>query len=48
MISTAHDLGAPSVDNLYGYGLIDAEAAGRQLNPGAFLVHGRLAGRRGH
>ncbi|HEV7425287.1 MAG TPA: S8 family serine peptidase [Thermoanaerobaculia bacterium] len=48
LTATAHDLGAPSVDNLYGYGLIDAEAAGRQLNPGAFLVHGRMAGRRGH
>jgi len=45
---TAKDLGTPGKDNTFGFGLIDANAAARFLNPGAFLVHGRLQGRRGH
>jgi len=45
---TATDLGDPGVDNVYGNGLVNAYAAARLLNPSAFLVHGRLQGRRGH
>lgn len=51
LISTAHDLGAPGPDNNYGNGLIDAEKAGKQINPGAFIPQpskptGRTPGRR--
>jgi subtilisin family serine protease len=45
---TATDLGDAGVDNTFGYGLVNAYNAARLLNPGAFLVHGRLQGRRGH
>ena len=47
---TAKDLGDPGRDDTYGNGLVDAFAAAKQLNPGAFsgAVHGRFAGRRGH
>jgi serine protease len=45
---TARDLGAPGQDDTFGYGLIDAYSAARLLNPGAFAVHARLQGRRGH
>ncbi len=53
LTNTAHDLGDPGVDNHYGYGLVDAEAAAKQLNPGAFNPQpsaptGRKPGRRGH
>ncbi len=44
---TAKDLGDSGVDNTYGYGLVDAYAAAKQLNPAAFAVKGRFAGRRG-
>jgi subtilisin family serine protease len=54
---TAKDLGAAGKDNTFGYGLIDAAAAAKQLNPAAFGSGatpppagqvGRYAGRRGH
>jgi subtilisin family serine protease len=45
---TATDLGDAGVDNTFGYGLVNAYSAARLLNPGAFLVHGRMQGRRGH
>jgi subtilisin family serine protease len=45
---TAFDLGAPGQDNTYGYGLVSAYHAAIRLNPAAFQVHARLAGRRGH
>jgi serine protease len=47
---TAKDLGAPGQDTTYGFGLVDAYAAARLLNPAAFStpVKGRYAGRRGH
>lgn len=48
---TAKDLGASGQDTTFGYGLVDALAAAKQLNPSAFpnpVVHGRMAGRRGH
>lgn len=48
IFNNAFDLGTTGKDNTYGYGLLDAYAAAKQLNPSAFLVHGRLAGRRGH
>ena len=54
LLATAHDLGDAGPDSKYGYGLIDAEAAGKQLNPSAFnpvqpaAPTGRLPGRRGH
>jgi subtilisin family serine protease len=48
MEQTATDLGPAGVDNTYGYGLVNAYAAARLLNPAAFAVHGRMAGRRGH
>ncbi|HXH39066.1 MAG TPA: S8 family serine peptidase [Thermoanaerobaculia bacterium] len=55
LLSTAHDLGDPGVDQHYGAGLVDAEAAGKQIAPGAFgsggsgtPVKGRQPGRRGH
>jgi subtilisin family serine protease len=52
LLSTAHDLGDPGLDNKYGYGLVDAEAAGRALNPSAFNPQpatptGRRPGKRG-
>ena len=48
LFNNAWDLGARGKDNVYGYGLLDALAAARQLNPAAFAVTGRMAGRRGH
>jgi subtilisin family serine protease len=48
---TAKDLGASGKDDTYGYGLVDALAAAKQLNAAAFSpapVTGRMAGRRGH
>jgi serine protease len=52
---TAKDLGTPGKDNTFGFGLVDALAAAKQLNPAAFApgpvigpVTGRMAGRRGH
>jgi len=49
----AKDLGDPGQDNTYGYGLVDAYAAAKLLNPSAFgpatgPVKARMAGRRGH
>ncbi len=48
MFNNAADLGAIGKDPVYGYGLLDALAAARQLNPAAFAVKGRMPGRRGH
>jgi subtilisin family serine protease len=48
LFNSAADLGTAGKDTTFGYGLLDAYAAARLLNPGAFLVHGRMAGRRGH
>jgi serine protease len=48
LFNSAADLGTTGKDTTFGFGLLDAYAAARVLNPGAFLVHGRLAGRRGH
>ena len=55
VINTATDLGDPGVDNTYGHGLVNAIAAGKQLNPAAFGISvqpppksGRTPGRRGH
>jgi subtilisin family serine protease len=54
---TAKDLGDPGKDNTYGYGLVSAYDAAKQLNPAAFSsgvtpvtgpVNGRMPGRRGH
>lgn len=54
---TAEDLGDPGQDSNYGYGLVNALAAAKQLNPTAFsapaqppATHytGRYPGRRGH
>ncbi len=48
---TAKDLGTAGRDTTYGFGLVDAFAAAKQLNPAAFVqapVKGRFAGRRGH
>jgi serine protease len=48
LFNSATDLGAPGRDATFGFGLLDAYGAARLLNPNAFLVHGRLQGRRGH
>jgi Subtilisin-like serine proteases len=48
LFNNAVDLGASGKDPVYGYGLLDAFAAARQLNPAAFVVKGRFPGRRGH
>ena len=47
---TAKDLGDAGKDTTYGFGLVDAYAAARQLNPALFSqpVKGRFPGRRGH
>jgi subtilisin family serine protease len=45
---TALDLGDFGKDNTYGYGEVSAYHAAIRLNPAAFPVHGRMAGRRGH
>ena len=54
---TAKDLGDPGQDTTYGYGLVNAYDAAKQLNPSAFgsgvtpapvQQIGRYAGRRGH
>ncbi|MBW3564712.1 MAG: S8 family serine peptidase [Acidobacteria bacterium] len=42
--STAHDLGDPGPDPVYGFGLIDVEAAARYLEPEKFSSHRRVAG----
>lgn len=47
LFNSAKDLGTTGKDNTYGYGLLDAYAAARQLNPSAFVVKGRTPGRRG-
>jgi subtilisin family serine protease len=48
LFNSATDLGSAGKDDTFGFGLLDAYGAARLLNPGAFLVHGRLQGRRGH
>jgi serine protease len=48
LFNSATDLGASGRDPVYGYGLLDALASARQLNPAAFAVKGRMPGRRGH
>jgi serine protease len=48
LFNSATDLGTAGKDNTFGFGLLDAYGAARLLNPGAFLVTGRMAGRRGH
>ena len=48
MEQTAIDLGPAGVDSTYGFGLVNAYAAARLLNPVPFAVKGRIAGRRGH
>jgi serine protease len=57
LISTAHDLGTAGPDPQYGNGLVDAEAAGKQIAPQLFgsggtptptPPTGRKPGRRGH
>jgi serine protease len=48
---TAKDLGTAGKDTTFGYGLVDAAAAAKQLNPAAFVpapVKARMPGRRGH
>src|SRR6202008_4980660 len=41
IFNNAADLGTTGKDNVYGFGLLDAFAAARQLSPAAFSVHGR-------
>jgi serine protease len=58
LLATARDIGDAGVDNLTGYGFVDALAAAKLLNPSAFSsngagqpptpVTGRVPGRRGH
>ena len=51
MEKTARDLGDAGVDNTYGFGLVNALDAGKQVNPNAFIPAkptGRHPGRRGH
>jgi subtilisin family serine protease len=48
MEQTAIDLGPAGVDNTYGFGLVNAYAAARFLNPAPFAVNARMPGRRGH
>jgi subtilisin family serine protease len=48
LFNTAKDLGTAGRDNTFGYGLLDAYSAARQINPAAFVVKGRTPGRRGH
>ena len=48
LFNSATDLGAAGRDTTFGFGLLDAYGAARLLNPGAFQVHARLQGRRGH
>jgi subtilisin family serine protease len=48
LFNSATDLGAAGKDDTFGFGLLDAYGAARLLNPGAFAVHARLQGRRGH
>lgn len=40
IFETAKDLGAPGVDNVYGYGLVNAVDAAKKLNSGAFRKKG--------
>jgi serine protease len=50
LLSTAHDLGDPGVDQTYGYGLVDAYAAALKLAPSRFpptMLTGRKTLRRG-
>ena len=48
IFNSATDLGTTGRDTTFGFGLLDAYGAARLLNPGAFQVHARLQGRRGH
>jgi subtilisin family serine protease len=48
LFNSATDLGTAGRDTTFGFGLLDAYGAARLLNPGAFQVHARLQGRRGH
>jgi serine protease len=48
LFNSAADLGTTGKDTTFGFGLLDAYAAAKVLNPGAFAVHARMAGRRGH
>ena len=48
ILNTAADLGAKGKDPVYGFGLLDAYAAARQLNPAAFSVKGRSPKRGTH
>ena len=36
ILNNAHDLGTPGRDDTYGYGLVDAFAAAKAINPTAF------------
>jgi subtilisin family serine protease len=48
---TAKDLGTAGKDTTFGFGLVDATAAAKQLNPAALVpapVQARMPGRRGH
>jgi subtilisin family serine protease len=48
LFNSTTDLGTTGRDNTFGFGLLDAYAAARLLNPAAFVVKARLPGRRGH
>lgn len=48
LFNSTTDLGTTGRDNTFGFGLLDAYAAARLLNPAAFAVKARLPGRRGH
>jgi serine protease len=48
LFNSTTDLGTTGKDNTFGFGLLDAYAAARLLNPAAFAVKARLPGRRGH
>jgi len=48
LFNSTTDLGTTGRDNTFGFGLLDAYAAARLLNPDAFTVKARLPGRRGH
>jgi len=48
LFNSTTDLGTPGSDTTFGFGLLDAYAAAKLLNPAAFAVKARLPGRRGH
>lgn len=48
LIHSTTDLGTTGRDNTFGFGLLDAYAAAKLINPAAFAVKARLPGRRGH